>query len=120
MAHTPRPPTALQPRAKAQVSVHDSVHGARQPRLSLSAGDISRIVEMAWEDRTPFEDVAREYGLAEGDVIALMRSTMKPSSFRMWRKRMAGRATKHRALNDARRAPRDAGPLGGAATDQAC
>ena len=56
---------------------------------------IDRIVEMAWEDRTPFEAIAAQYGLPEKDVIALMRSQMKPSSFRMWRERVTGRKTKH-------------------------
>ena len=63
--------------------------------LSLSAGCLSRVVEMAWEDRTPFEAIEAQFGLNETAVIALMRHTMLPSSFRMWRKRMAGRRTKH-------------------------
>lgn len=61
----------------------------------LSEADLSRIVEMAWEDRTPFEAINTLYGLNETAVIDLMRQQMKPSSFRMWRKRMAGRTTKH-------------------------
>ena len=65
---------------------------------SLSESDISRIVEMAWEDRTAFEAIEVQFGLNESAVIDLMRRHMKPSSFRMWRKRMAGRATKHAAL----------------------
>lgn len=64
----------------------------------LSAADIDRIMEMGWEDRTPFEAIEAQFGLAEKDVIALMRREMKPTSFKMWRKRMSGRATKHRAL----------------------
>ena len=64
----------------------------------LSESDISRIVEMAWEDRTAFEAIEVQFGLNESAVIDLMRRHMKPSSFRMWRKRMAGRTTKHRAL----------------------
>lgn len=56
---------------------------------------ISRIIEMAWEDRTPFEAIALQYGLSEKQVIRLMRREMKPSSFRMWRKRVSGRTTKH-------------------------
>lgn len=64
----------------------------------LSEPDISRIVEMAWEDRTAFEAIEVQFGLNESAVIDLMRRHMKPSSFRMWRKRMAGRATKHAAL----------------------
>ncbi len=67
---------------------------------ALSQGDISRIIEMAWEDRTPFEAIERLYGTNESAVVALMRSQMKPSSFRMWRKRMAGRVTKHAALRN--------------------
>lgn len=67
----------------------------------LSESDISRIVEMAWEDRTAFEAIEVQFGLNESAVIDLMRRTMKPSSFRMWRKRMAGRTTKHAALRGA-------------------
>ena len=66
--------------------------------MTTSDADISRIIEMAWEDRTPFEAIEAQFGLNESAVIALMRSNMKASSFRMWRKRMAGRVTKHRAL----------------------
>ncbi len=61
----------------------------------LTAEDIDRVIGMAWEDRTPFEAIARQFGLQEKDVIALMRKEMQPSSFRMWRKRMVGRSTKH-------------------------
>ena len=57
--------------------------------------EISRIIEMAWEDRTPFEAIQAQYGLTESAVIALMRKEMKASSFRMWRKRVSGRKTKH-------------------------
>jgi uncharacterized protein (TIGR03643 family) len=65
---------------------------------TLSEGDISRIIEMAWEDRTPFEAIETNYGYNESHVVALMRRMLKPSSFRMWRKRVAGRVTKHAAL----------------------
>lgn len=67
----------------------------------LSDSDISRIVEMAWEDRTTFEVIELQFGLNESAVVSLMRRQMKPSSFRMWRKRMAGRVTKHAALHGA-------------------
>ena len=67
----------------------------------LSPADISRIIEMAWEDRTTFEAIEHQFGLNESAVIALMRREMKASSFRMWRKRMAGRVTKHAALRPA-------------------
>jgi uncharacterized protein (TIGR03643 family) len=64
----------------------------------LDEASISRIVEMAWEDRTSFEAIAAQFGLNEHAVVDLMRRHMKPSSFRMWRKRMAGRMTKHAVL----------------------
>ena len=62
---------------------------------------LDRVIEMAWEDDTPFEAIALQFGLCEADVISLMRRHLKRSSFRMWRKRMAGRNTKHRVLHDA-------------------
>ena len=68
------------------------------PPLPPDAGDISRIIEMAWEDRTPFESIAVQFGLNEPAVIALMRRQLKRSSFKMWRERVTGRATKHAAL----------------------
>lgn len=68
------------------------------PHDPLSEADVSRIVEMAWEDRTPFEAIERQFGLNESAVVALMRRTMKPRSFKMWRERMAGRTTKHESL----------------------
>jgi uncharacterized protein (TIGR03643 family) len=68
---------------------------------TLTEGDISRVVEMAWEDRTSFEAIEAQFGLNESAVIDLMRAHMKASSFRMWRKRMAGRTTKHAALRGA-------------------
>jgi uncharacterized protein (TIGR03643 family) len=64
----------------------------------LSATYTDRIIEMAWEDRTPFEAIELQFGLKEKKVIELMRREMKASSFRMWRKRMQGRSTKHAQL----------------------
>lgn len=64
----------------------------------LKKEDISRIIEMAWEDRTPFGAIEFQFGLAEDEVIELMRKEMKASSFKMWRKRVTGRKTKHRKL----------------------
>ena len=61
----------------------------------LNSEDIDRIIEMAWEDRTPFEAIAFQFGLPEKEVIELMRKEMKSSSFKMWRKRVQGRNTKH-------------------------
>lgn len=65
------------------------------PAGELSAPDIGRVIEMAWEDRTPFEAIAASFGLSEAQVIRLMRRELKPSSFRMWRARVTGRVTKH-------------------------
>lgn len=61
----------------------------------LDSETIDRIVEMAWEDRTTFEAIELQFGVSEKQVIALMRSQMKASSFRMWRERMSGMNTKH-------------------------
>ena len=65
------------------------------PTLNLSEAEIDRIIEMAWEDRTPFDGITFQFGLSERQVIDLMRREMKASSFRMWRERVQGRATKH-------------------------
>jgi uncharacterized protein (TIGR03643 family) len=64
---------------------------------ALNAADIDRIIGMAWEDRTPFDAIEAQFGVSEQQVIELMRREMKPSSFRMWRERVQGRATKHLA-----------------------
>jgi uncharacterized protein (TIGR03643 family) len=69
-----------------------------RPLSSLSAGDISAVIQMAWEDRTSFETIQERVGLTESDVIRLMRSELSRGSFRLWRARMKGRVTKHRAL----------------------
>lgn len=66
----------------------------------LDVKTIDRVIEMAWEDRTPFKAIEIQFGLREKDVIALMRKEMKPSSFKMWRKRVTGRKTKHLAKRD--------------------
>ncbi|MCU0427046.1 MAG: TIGR03643 family protein [Candidatus Kapabacteria bacterium] len=65
---------------------------------SLSPEARDRIIEMAWEDRTPFEAIFNQFGLRENDVRRLMRRTMKTSSFKMWRERVSGRKTKHEQL----------------------
>ena len=58
--------------------------------------ETSRIIEMAWEDRTTFDSIRDQFGLSESEVIKIMRKNMKRSSFKMWRKRVSGRKTKHR------------------------
>ena len=64
----------------------------------FSEEQLSRIIEMAWEDRTPFEAIESNFGLNESAVIHLMRRQIKPKSFRLWRKRVSGRKTKHQSL----------------------
>jgi uncharacterized protein (TIGR03643 family) len=69
-----------------------------KPTSELTDSDLDRIVEMAWEDRTPFDAIEAQFGLSEHDVIDVMRRQLKPSSWRKWRGRVQGRATKHAAL----------------------
>ncbi|WP_026952331.1 TIGR03643 family protein [Algoriphagus mannitolivorans] len=68
----------------------------------LTPEDINRIIEMAWEDRTPFDAILAQFGISEKETIEVMRKNMKRSSFKMWRARVQGRATKHR-----KKAPED-------------
>jgi len=68
--------------------------------ISLTEQQIDRIIEMAWEDRTPFEAIEIQFGLPENKVIELMRRQMKRTSFLLWRKRVVGRATKHLQLRE--------------------
>jgi len=63
---------------------------------------ISLIIRLAWEDRTTFEEIAKRTGLVESEVIGIMRRELKPSGFRLWRKRVSGRITKHRRLLEQR------------------
>jgi uncharacterized protein (TIGR03643 family) len=65
---------------------------------NFSEADKSRICEMAWEDRTPFEAIRMQFGLTEAQTIDLMRAYMEKSSFVMWRKRMTGLTVKHAGL----------------------
>ena len=65
---------------------------------ALSKDELSRLIEMAWEDRTPFEAIEATFGFAEPQVIQLMRRELKRSSFNLWRERVSGRVTKHMAL----------------------
>lgn len=62
---------------------------------ALDEATIDRVIEMAWEDRTTFEAIELQFGLQEKEVIQIMRRYMKRSSFKMWRKRVTGRSTKH-------------------------
>lgn len=65
---------------------------------SFNEEQLSRIIEMAWEDRTPFEAIHQNFGLTEPEVIRIMRRELKAASFRRWRQRVSGRVTKHGKL----------------------
>ena len=67
---------------------------------SKSLEEIDRIIEMAWEDRTPFEAIFNQFNLNEKELIALMRNNLKKSSFKLWRERVKGRKTKHSKLRE--------------------
>ena len=86
----------------------DAVSRDKRSLSDISAADSSRIIEMAWEDRTPFEAINIQFGLSEPQVIGFMRQALKSSSFRLWRIRVTGRVTKHlkrrpQEMNDGRR-----------------
>jgi uncharacterized protein (TIGR03643 family) len=66
--------------------------------LTLSPGDVSAVIQMAWEDRTTFETIFERTGVTEPGVIKIMRAELSSRSFKMWRARMRGRVTKHREL----------------------
>ena len=63
----------------------------------FNEAEIDRIIGMAWEDRTTFDAIKDQFGISEAEVIKIMRTKMKASSFKMWRERVHGRKTKHRA-----------------------
>lgn len=67
---------------------------------SLNEEEVDRVIEMAWEDRTTFDAIEAQFGLSEKEVIELMRLSLKPSSWRLWRKRVQGRKTKHLAKRE--------------------
>ena len=66
----------------------------------LRNSDIDRVIEMAWEDRTTFDSIEYQFGLKEQDVKQLMRENLKSSSYKLWRKRVYGRKTKHLSKRD--------------------
>lgn len=69
-------------------------------KYELDEQDIDRIVNMAWEDRTPFEAIEAQFGLVEGEVIQLMKHQMRLQNWKKWRARVQGRKTKHRKLRE--------------------
>ena len=67
----------------------------------MTSRDIDRIIEMAWEDRTPFEAIKAQFGLSESNVVAIMRRELKRSSFNLWRKRVnSGVSQKHAKIRN--------------------
>ena len=71
--------------------------------IKMDTKDIDRIIEMCWEDRTPFESIEFQFGLKEKDAIIIMRKHLKSKSFKVWRERVTGRNTKHMRLKDSSR-----------------
>ena len=69
----------------------------------MKSDNIDRIIEMAWEDRTPFEAIEFQFGIKENEVREIMRSNLKESSFKLWRKRVKGRKTKHSKTSESTR-----------------
>ena len=74
-------------------------------KYNLTERAIDRIIQMAWEDRTPFDAIKNQFGIPEGDVIKLMRQEMRLQNWKKWRARVQGRATKHakRRVDDVNR-----------------
>ena len=68
----------------------------------MTPAQISEIIALAWADEVSFDAIEAETGLGVSEVIALMRRSLKPSSFRLWRKRVSGRASKHAKIQTAR------------------
>ena len=71
--------------------------------LDYKIEEINRIIEMAWEDRTPFEAIEYQFGIKENDVRKIMRTNLKRRSFELWRERVKGRKTKHRSTSESTR-----------------
>ena len=82
---------------KTSAVTHSLTKGALQEMVQppIDSANHSRIIEMAWEDRTPFEAIQHLYGLSEAEVIRLMRRSLKAKAFKNWRQRVSGRSTKH-------------------------
>jgi len=66
--------------------------------MNLTLEQTDRIIEMAWEDRTPFDAIKFQFNINEQETIAIMRKELKLSSFKLWRQRVQGRKTKHSKL----------------------
>ena len=93
---------ATKTRLKTAVETHSPSNSALQQMAQpiIDSANHSRIIEMAWEDRTPFEAIQHLYGLPEAEVIRLMRRSLKTKAFKNWRQRVSGRSTKHLSRRD--------------------
>ena len=93
---------ATKTRLKTATGTHYPGNRALQQMVQpiIDSANHSRIIEMAWEDRTPFEAIQHVYGLSEAEVIRLMRRSLKTKAFKNWRQRVSGRSTKHLSLRD--------------------
>ena len=69
--------------------------------IEFTERQLDRIIEMAWEDRTPFDAIDAQFGFDEKSVIRIMRSQLKRRSFELWRSRVTGRCTKHQSKRPA-------------------
>lgn len=81
---------------KLRIMKH-SPKGKNPPEKELSIADQDRIIEMAWEDRTPFDAIFFQFNLTEAEVKALMKKSLKASSYKLWRERVENCKTKHAA-----------------------
>lgn len=77
--------------------MEEEIEQTAEPK-KLSIADIDRIIEMAWEDRTPFDAIEYQFGLKESEVRQLMKQQLRFSSYKLWRKRVEACATKHQKL----------------------
>lgn len=83
------------PSPMAYVSVEDC-----DPKKDFSERDVNRIIEMAWEDRTPFDAIKIQFGLNESDVKAFMKKHLRFNSYIRWRKRVENCSTKHKLFRN--------------------
>ena len=84
--------------ANANANANPNAKAKANAASELDPGALSRLIEMAWEDHTPFEAIRVQFAVDEAGVVALMRRHLKASSFRLWRQRVRGRTSKHAAL----------------------
>ena len=62
--------------------------------------NLNKIIQLAWHDKTSFDEIKRKFNISEDKVIKIMRANLKPGSFRLWRKRVSGRRSKHQKKSE--------------------